>query len=277
MVSIKRPPDTLRMQVQLSGHGKDVKDALAKLKSRRDAVKAKLVELGANKETVEVGEARAAVEDSSRRRQMEMMVQQRMRQQGRRAPKKEETKPVSLSVEVKAEWALKGQNAEQLLIAAYDIQQKVTPELAKLNVAEEMSPEELELAEEMGQNMGMDDGQPKPGEPSFVYVARISGDELAKALASAYDKAKTQATQLSQAAGATLGPLEQLASHESMVDMENPFNGNSYRSNPYFYRAMVQQQQQPFKDSGGPTEAVGIDPSQVAVSITIVASFGLKE
>ena len=35
---------------------KDVKDALAKLKSRRDAVKAKLVELGANKETVEVGE-----------------------------------------------------------------------------------------------------------------------------------------------------------------------------------------------------------------------------
>ncbi len=275
-VSIKRPPDLLRMQVQVAVQGKDVKEAVARLKVRRDVVKAKLVELGANKDSLVLGDARASAEDQSRRRQMEMMVRERMRQQGRRAAKKEETKPVSLTADIKAEWSLPAGNAEQLLIAAFEIQQKTTAELAKLRASEETSAEDEELAEEMQQNMGFDDGQPKPGEPSFVFVARVSKEELAKSLASAYQKAKEQATQLSQVAGVKLGALENLVTHESMADFDQQFGGG-FRSNPLLYRAMMQQQQQIARPDDAQTEAIGADASQVALSVSVVASFGIKE
>jgi len=276
-VTIKRPPEALRMQVQLAVHGKDVKDALAKVKARRDAVKAKLVELGADKETIVAGEPHVSVEDSSRRQQMEMMVRQRMRQQGKRAPKKEEAKPVSLTVDLKAEWPLKGADAEQLFVAAYDIQQKATAELAKLRGTEEASAEEEELAEEMSATMSFDGSQPNTGEPNFVYVARISKEDVAKALASAYEKARAQAAELSQAAGATLGPLEHLANHSAIGDADNSYSGMYYQGNPYAYRAMMQQMQQSSKNDDGRTEAIGADPGQVSVSVSVEASFGFKE
>jgi uncharacterized protein YggE len=271
-VVIKRRPDVLRMQVQLAAHGKDVKEALAKMKMRRDAVRGKLVELGANKDSIEMGEPRAANDESSRQRQVQMMVRERMRQQGRRAPKTEDAKPVNLSIDLKAEWPLTGNDAEQVFLKSYEIQQKVTAELTKLRAAEDVSPEDEELAEEMAQNMGFDDGQPKPGEPSFVYAARISNEEINTALSAAFAKAKEQAQQLSQIAGAKLGPLEQLVSHESLADVENHMG--AYRNNPYLYQALLQQQN-PHATNDGPKEAVGIDPAQVALSVSVVASFGL--
>ncbi|HEY2840347.1 MAG TPA: SIMPL domain-containing protein [Pirellulales bacterium] len=272
-VLIKRSPELLRLHLQVSGQGKDAKDALGKLKSRKEAVVAKLVELGASKDSVKTEDAHVSVEDNARRRQMESMVRDRMRQQGRRGAKKEEAKPVTLTMALKAEWPLKGQNSDETLVESHKVQEAVRGELAKLAESKELSPEEEELAEEMQQMNSFNDGEPKPGDPTFLFVARISDEERAKALAAAFEKAKTQAMQLSKAANVKLGPLESLRSNEAMNEGFAGYPG--YGNDRYMYQMMMQQAQQ--RPDDGPLEAIGDEPGKVAVSITVMASFKLKE
>jgi uncharacterized protein YggE len=45
--SLPRRPDVMRLRVEVSSEGKTMKDALAKMAERRNAVKKKLSELGA--------------------------------------------------------------------------------------------------------------------------------------------------------------------------------------------------------------------------------------
>lgn len=76
----------------------------------------------------------------------------------------------------------------------------------------EDSLEQAELMEEMD---GMDDfsmnyggeEQIKPGTPQFTYMAQITAEGRAKAMADAYQKAQQKATQLAKAANVKMGPL----------------------------------------------------------------------
>lgn len=278
-VSIERAPQTMRMTVVVSAKGSDLKEALASLKDRLDAAKAQLATLGAEKTSVKTEAAKVAAEDSNRRRQVEMMMAQRLRAGGRRPTKKSETKPpVSVTSSLTAEWALKG-TGEELLVAATALQEKIkAADLAGSKEEAALSPEEQELADELGvEAMSMMYGgeeQAKPGEPMFVFVSPISEADREKAMAEGFQKAKSRAARLAKVAGAELGALRALNESETSASDDDPYSG-------YAQRYQMQMMQMMSAAGGGDTEeqseAIGSQPTKVVYRVAVTASFDLKQ
>lgn len=281
-VAIERVPQTMRMKIVVSAKGSDLKEALAALKDRLDAAKAQLATLGADKASVKADPPQIAVEDPNRRRQMEMMMAQRLRGGGRKPGKKEETKPpVAVTATLSAEWPLKAPAGEELLVASAELQEKIKEaDLAGVKEQSALSPEEQELAEELGADaMSMMYGgeeEAKPGEPMFYYVAPISAADRDKALADAFEKAKTRAARLAKAAGADLGELKSLSDTESDASDESlavnsPYGG--YNSQLYRMMQMMRGQREGQVEL---VEAVGAQPTKVVYRVMVTASFDLK-
>jgi len=275
---IERQSELLRMEVDVLAKGKDLKDALGKLKQRRKAAEEQLAKLGAEKKSIRFGAPRIAPPENDQQRQMQMMMMQRMAQRrgGRRPSEKPAaTPPVTVMMSLTAEWTLKAEDAEPLLIASHDLEEKIkAADLAGRKAAEELSPEEEEQAEEneeqdVQQYYG-GQPQPKPGEPRFLYVSAISDKDRAKALAEAFEGAKAEAGGLAKAASAELGSLLQLAGgSESGLDSEAYEQwGGSYQ-----YR-MFQRAQRGSSDDKH--EAVGPQPGLLKYQVTVTATFALK-
>lgn len=275
-VEIKRPAEFLRMQVELTAKGKDLKEALTKFKERREAVAAQLAALGVAKSDVHFGETAVTSAMTDRQRQMEMMVMQR--RGGRKPdPKNKQPDPVVVGATLKADLPVRGGSAEELLLTSHALQEKIkAADLGGLKDPEKLSAKEEELAEEM-QEMGrmmQEAGQSRPGEPTFLYVCKIPAAERDKALKEAYKKAADQAARLAQAAGAELGPLASLSSH-SQVDA----NDATSEMNPYYTRA-VRAFMSRGAEGGGeddPDEAVGPTPGKVSLRVTVNAAFQIKK
>ncbi len=68
MVTLKQDPDLLRMQVELSVDGKELKDALARLKELQAAIKPQLITLGAADASITFTETRIRAVRADRRR-----------------------------------------------------------------------------------------------------------------------------------------------------------------------------------------------------------------
>ena len=272
---VKRSPETLRLRIDLSGSAKNVKDALAKLKTASDAATSKLAELDAEKDSIKIAAPRIAEAANDQRRQMEMMVRQRMRATGKK-PKATPEPPVVVSAALTAEWKLAGKDPVQLLIDTKELEEKVkAADLAGLKQkSEEASEEDQELAEEMMDqfgNMGGDESQPKPGDPLFMYVAKIGGEERTKALSDAFTTARAEAEQLAAAATAKLGSLRGLQSNAASNESQN-YNYGRYNMQQYMFAQMAATGE---TAGGTPTEAVGVQPGEVSLTFTVVASFEL--
>ncbi|MEX0677952.1 MAG: SIMPL domain-containing protein [Pirellulales bacterium] len=272
MEVIKRQPGFLRLQIELSAKAATLGEALKKLNARRDAALEQLAKMSSEKETIEAGAPHIDTAGNDRQRQIEMMVQQRLRQRSKKS-KKPDKKPVTVALSLKAEWTLKGATADEILLEAHQIEEKVRAADLSGKDSEESTAEDEELTEEMADQISMYENanQPKPGEPYFIYVSKISPEERAKAMAAAFAKARQQAEQLSQAAGAELGPLSGLSATAT-----NPFN-YGYNSpfagtNQFLTQLMSQQNEQGANDMA---EAVGAQPGQVVLPINVMASFQL--
>jgi uncharacterized protein YggE len=263
--SIKQRPDILRLQVDLSAEGKDLKEALTRLKELQASIKPQLVTLGAAEASISFGDARIQQQRDDQRRQMEQMMRARM---GGKKPAQPQTPPVAVTCMLKAEWAIKSGTAEETLIFAHELKQKVVALTSKQSKA--LTPEEEERMEEEGVSLsGYDDGSPKPGEPVFVYVRKLAAEERAKALAEAYAEAKDHARQLAQAAGIQLGDLLHLTA-AAAPDHEQ------YQYDPYAQRMMYAMMQRGYTQAMKNDEAIGMDPSAVVTTITVTASFQPK-
>jgi uncharacterized protein YggE len=284
MAAIERAPETLRVEIDLLAKGKDLKDALSKLKQRRTAAEEQLAKLGADSESVRFGVPRVTASDSDPQKQMQVMIRQRItpRRGGRRpAEKPPIAPPVAVAMSLVAQWPLKSQRsggaegADQLLLAAHDLEQKIKQaDLAGRQAAEELSPEEAELAEEAEEDDEQvyygGQPQPKPGEPRFVYVSSISEADRAQALATAFQRAKADAKRLATAADADLGDLRQLSGgNESGADPETE---NEWAS--YAYQAFPRALRQP--SAGQPLEAVGARPGMLKYHVSVSATFVIK-
>ena len=233
-VHLQRSPTHLRMYFQLAGKGKTLEEALAVLKERREAAAAQLEKLGVDKDAVVF--APAGVDDSAaaQQRKMEAMIAQRMGGRGKKSAKAAKP-PVAVASLLTATWPLAGDTPEKLLLAADGIREKVKAAELGGKETQKLSPEDQEVAEEMaGQapNMygGNEEEAVKPGEPYFVFVAQLSPQDRAAALAEAFAKAKAQAAELAKAAGAGLGPLTGLGG-----DAQNGGFSPYGRFNPYGY------------------------------------------
>lgn len=276
---IKRQPEVMRMQVELSAKGKTAEEALAKLKARREAAEKKLLELGAEKKSIVRGEPRIVAANTDRQRQMEMMVAERMRASGKKPAKKTETEPVNISASLSIEWPLNGKTGEELMIATHGLTEKVrAADLAGTKKSATTSAEEEEAAEEAAALADRYNGsnQPSPGEPRFVFLARITPEEESKAMADAFAKAKAQALQLSHAAGAELGPLKSVRGDATPGNSADDYLGMGMDNSEYYYRYMQMQQRVMNMSDDGPQEAANLEPTSVMHAVRISATFALR-
>jgi uncharacterized protein YggE len=274
-IHIKKSPERLRLQIDLLAKGKNLNESLQRLKERRQAVVVQLKSLGAIPETIEIADPTIYASQNAQQQMLNMMIRQRMGKSAK-AKTAQASMPVTVSATLKAEWPLKFNNPDELLSKSHELQEKIkAADLAGTKEVEKLTPEEQELQEELqaAEEMSMY-GQPenKPGTPAFVYVASISEQERAEAIAKAFQKAKGQATQLAQAAGATLGSLRNLNAHSAMGQV------NSSLGNPYAQYAyqMIQQQLNQIQEDGELDEAISPQAGPVSIQVVVNASFALK-
>jgi uncharacterized protein YggE len=275
---VKRLPNILRVSVQIRVEGKDVRDALAKLKARQTAVRTAVERLKADAASIAFTSAAEVAPADSNRARMEMM-RARMAQRGKRNAKKEQPKPVVLlGTTLTAEWPIKETDAEDLLISGKALEDDVkAADLGGLKAAEaKAKSDEDEETREEDEMMRMsmqtsNDGEAKPGEPMFQYCCKIPDDVRAKLLAEAFGKAKVDAERLAKAAGRDLGALRSL----SASNVGGGEYDHAYQTQQ-FYRMMQGSRDGRGNDADGPAEAVGLRPAPVVYRVTVGAAFELK-
>ncbi|QDT41963.1 hypothetical protein Pan241w_20430 [Gimesia alba] len=274
-VVIKKTPAVMRMQIDLLSKASSLKEALAGLKERIEATRAQLAAFGADKASIKLGEPKLSAGKSDRQQQMEALLLERMKSlnRGKTQKKNAPTSPVTVSVQLSVEWKLKAKTVEELLLTTHPLQKKIKDaDLGGLKAASKLSPEEQEIMEEMGERaMYGGDGEAKPGEPVFSFASPISQEEEDKALAEAFQKARSQASRLSKAAGYELGKLNSISSDAGSSGEENEYG---YRS-AYYSVARSLYSAENSEDSQA--EAVSVLPKQVKYHVTVTAGFELKE
>ncbi|HEX4143519.1 MAG TPA: SIMPL domain-containing protein [Pirellulales bacterium] len=275
---IKRTPDILRMQLEISAKAKTLGVAIKKLEAHRDAALNQLTKMASDKESTRAGEIQLNSSTSPQQQQMELMIRQRLRQAGKPV-KKDGEKPITVSCTLTAEWKLKGKTAVELLLEAQAIEDNVRGADLAEGDSEEQSVEEEELAEEIEEQVMNfnDEAQQKPGEPTFIFVCKISPEDRTKATAAAFAKARRQAEELSSAAGAELGALQSVSRSLTPNNLGFGMNMNaSYRvlRNQGFIQSYSVQLESGEDDAGA--EALGAQPSEVILPINVTAAFQLK-
>jgi hypothetical protein len=177
-----------------------------------------------------------------------------------------ESLPTTVSVQLIAEWAIKADSPEDLLLLTHELETKIkAADLGAAKQAQELTEEEEELQAEMQQYGGYGGNQgPKPGEPTFVYVAKISEAERTKAATDAFQDAFSKATRLAHAAEVEIAVLYSLAGSATPM-------GNDFAQYAYMYGM-----QQPGAAKGAENEAVGTQPGKVTYSVSVSASFLIR-
>jgi uncharacterized protein YggE len=217
--TIKAQPELVRITIELSGQGKDAKEALSKLSEETELARTKLAGLGVTDDAVKLGDPTLGAAGSDAR-----ALALAMMQSGKTAgPAAAQTSRVSAIIEARV--PLKGTSPQDKLVEAAELMQK-----AKLAFARQLTPEEQEIVEEMQQRAP---GQVQPGEPQFLFVHVISAQERSKATADALAQARESASRLAQAAGAKLGPIQHLSENASS---QSPAPGDDYTN--YYARAL---------------------------------------
>lgn len=270
---VKRPPQFLRVQVELLAKGKDLKEALVKMKERREVIKLVLGKLDALPDSVAFSDPALGSEKTDQQKQFAAMVAQRLRPGAKPAPKSKDATPTVVSVTLKFDISLKAGSIEDLLIASQELQAKIkNADLAGMKEFEKLSPQEEELAEEMRAS-GMMQGQEevKRGEPMFYFVGKIADAESAKALAEAFGKAQQEATELAKAAGVDLGPLYHLETQQQAGGDEDYAYAARYNQYQYYGGRM------PMPSAvAQPREAVSMRAGAVTYRVAVAAQFQVK-
>jgi len=245
-------------------------EALARLKDRRESARKQLAALGAAADAVEIGEPVPGGDKSDRQQQMTQMMA-RLREGRPAAVKPKQSLPVIVTASLKADLPLKAADAEALLVAATALQEKVrAADLGGLKDVDKPSPQEEEVLEELGVHEGMNPGEPRRGEPAFLFVARIPAADRDRATAEAFQRAKKEAAQLAKAAGADLGGLARLQSGPAGMDPENYFEQMRAYAN---WNGVQPPVGRPLDD--GAYEAVGDRPGRVMLRVSVTADFHL--
>ncbi len=275
---ISRPPTIVQVHVTIPGKGSTLKEAIAKLKERQQKAQQLLGQLQADSKSIVFSPPSLSEGKSEQRKQFEAMVVQRMRAMGREAPKGlKMPKICTVSCNLTAQWPLAGKTVEEMLIETDALKEKVeAADLAGMKDEEAASLEEEELMEEME---GMDEfsgysgnEEIKPGTPTFSYLARITEEERAKAMAESYRKAQAQAESLAGAAGVHAGAL---------IGLSGGSSGEAdYSDGPYYdyeYRQQVMRMMRgAMEELNREMESVGPTPEAVKFTFHVTAVYQLQ-
>ncbi len=222
---VRKFPSILRVQIELTTRGKDLKQALENAKTRKAEVLATLQKMKA--EAIEFGEV-AKAEETENSKQIEAMFRKKIRGGAEKGPKIAAL--YELVRTVRFEFPLKVDSIEDLLLKAEAIQADVAK--AELGHVESTakSPEEQEVEEEINmfvRQRGVQQ-ESKPGDPKFLFISAISETERKKAVADAFTAAQEKAKFLASANRFELGPLSSIQSKEDNGDASNIVRGYGY-------------------------------------------------
>lgn len=270
-VIVKQMPTTMRMSIQFKETGKDLTDALKNLKDRREAAKAQLVKLGAKSDSMREGAPANVADDPQAAQAMMMMANARP---GGKKKKAAAPAKVTISARLSCEWPLPSGSMEEVMLFAQTVKDKVqAADLAGQKEQKKTTAEEQEEMEEMEMFQRQYGGrsEAKPGEPSYVYLAKISADDQQKARAAAFKKARLQAVQLADAAGTKLGKLRTLQS--------NSENASAYQMMAYNRYRNGEDEEESGDDDDADDEQLGKSPvcAKVPFAFVIHAAFDINE
>src|SRR6185437_9027593 len=148
-VVIKRQPTLLRGQFIVTAEAKDLSTAIARLKEAQAAARQKLVDTGAVEKSISIGPIQPGGAPINARDQYAQYMQDLQQSMGRPAVHKPAGKSIAIvSSIIKAEWALRAANAEELLMAGSALVEKIRAAKISARDQKKLTPEELEAAEE---------------------------------------------------------------------------------------------------------------------------------
>jgi uncharacterized protein YggE len=268
---IKRLPTTIRVIVPLTGKGKTIEEAMAKLKEQREAASAKVQKLKADKKDIKFSNPSVSTAQNSRQRQMEMMIAQRM-SQGKKPKGLQAAESVTLGCTMTVEWPIAAKTAEEILLESYALKQKIkAAELMGKKEAEQLTPEEEEQAAEMAEVARSQGEDPQAGsEPQFLFVARITEEERKTAFAEAFAKSQKNGAELAKAAGVELGPLAGLTGQGRG---SQSFGEENYGYSSGYYQRQMRMQLMGDDPEQQVNEAVAADPEAIMFSFGVNAVF----
>lgn len=258
----EKPPEVLRLLFDLQAEGPDVDAALESLKEKREAVLAKLEELGFAKEAVRVEGPRPPVEVDSPMHRSVRYVGGRMvsddedEQDANKPPK------VKLAFMIQADWPVKATDAEGV-VREYHVLKAKVKEAGLQGPKGELTEEEEEELAERG---------PAPDTQVWRFVRVISDDERAKLTKEAFGQAQNRARQLADAAGARMGNLTGVNAQELSP---SEFGGSSYYS-PYRMYQMEFMSMLGESGSDLPNEAVGDQPHKIRWGVMVTATYRIE-
>jgi hypothetical protein len=276
MASVKRKPTILRIFLELVAKGSNMDEALKKMQQRRDTARSQLETLKADKDTINFGSPSLSNSQSSRQRQIEAMVMERMRSRGKKPSKASQSaQPVTVSVMLIAQWSLKAETPEQMLLMAQGLQEKIkAADLAGSKEAEKLSPEEQEIAEETADMAtSPEDPRMQSGQPIFIFIGTVSKEDREKLLSEAFSKAKAQAADLAKAANVELGPLIGLSGQCSGQSNFGNDEYDQYGNSSNIRRLLMLQTRENSSDIQ--FEAMSKDPAAAYFNASVRANFRL--
>jgi uncharacterized protein YggE len=258
--NIEVDPQILRLQVNLTAEAKDVKSALAALKQSQQNAVQKLTKLGASESSIKFADLQVT---DPRAQQMQRQIRF-----GQPQPKKSPQAPsVSVSVNLTAEFPVKGKPGEDLIIEFQTIRQQVKE--ANLNAAKPTAEQQEEAEEQQAmaaQMMGQGEGQ-MPGEPTFLFVARVPEADREKLMSDAFSLAKADAERLAKAGGLQLGGLK-LATGFAGADFSPRMNYD-----PYSYRQAMAMRAGMSNTSA---EAISDQPGKIGYRAQVHVAYAVK-
>ena len=214
-VSIEKPPEIMRLKMQISASGPDLKHALAKLKHKRESAVRKLRELGVTEQAIKIEGPKLGVDplEAATRRVGPISG---LKEESD-TPSREKAPPKThVALLLQADWVLKISDDESLLSIAQEIQDKVRQaDLAGLGEEEPTEEEKERIAENKDRlvHYSSSSDQIPTGEPLFGFICRITEADRAALIKTAFAKAKADVEKLALAASVQLGSPARLSVH----------------------------------------------------------------
>jgi uncharacterized protein YggE len=270
--TLKVAADLVRVQLAIEAQGKDLKEALAKLKTMETADNEKLAGVGVAAGAIQWSEATPGVVSDQQQKMIQMA---RMRHQGVNAAA-EPVAPVKVTAMLKADVTLGGKNNEEILTAVETLRDKIKKLSLGATAGPSTMPADAEAQEEAEEETGeRNNGEAvPPGTAMFIYVHKITEADHDKAAGEAFANAKKEAVRLAKAAGVEIGAIKSLSGRTGpAVDPDEMYNGyNGGGEQRYIYMMMQQQ----YRSGAQVDETYAPRPGDLAFQVSVSAAFTIR-
>jgi hypothetical protein len=208
---------------------------------------------------------------SDRQRRMERMVEERVGS-GKKPKGLEIPETVVVESTMIVEWPLTGKTADEIVLESHKLERTIRDAELAGKKDQTLSPEEEEVAAELTvASPSSSDESSQPGEPQFVFVARITAEERQKLMADAITMARERAEELAKAAGVEAGPLAGISGQGTAGDSIQ--NASSDDNSGWIQRSSpVMKVEEPERK---PYESVASDPKELSFTFEVSAMFKL--